>query len=83
MSQVANTYFLQEVVGLLVWIFNQLKTFQRFSLPPNGLRVIQRGTMHSYQDHDTGVFHKVNKGFVQSINAYVCVFQSRPMTLGI
>ena len=52
MSQVADKYFLQKVVGLLVWIFNQLKTFQRFALPPNGLRVIQRGTMHLYQDHD-------------------------------
>jgi hypothetical protein len=54
-----------------------------FALPPNGLRVIQKGTMHSYQDHDHGVFHKVNKGFVQSINAHVFVFQPRPMKLGI
>jgi hypothetical protein len=75
MSQVADKYFLQEVVGLLVWIFNQLKTFQRFALPPNGLCVIQRGTMHSYQDHDHGVFHNVNKDFLQSINVHVFVFQ--------
>jgi hypothetical protein len=42
-----------------VWIFNQLKTFQRFALPPNGLPVIQRGTMHSYQDHDQGVYRQL------------------------
>ena len=76
MSQVANKYFLQKVIGLLVCIFNQLKTFQRFALPPNGLRVIQRETMHSYQDHDHGVFHNVNKGFVQSINVHVFVLQN-------
>ena len=57
------------------------KTFQRFALPPNGLRVFQRGTMHSHQDHDHGVFYNVNKAFVQSINVFE--FQPRPMTLGI